>query len=245
VLQGYNTPSHTGVDPHAIDLVRVDADSSGTPILAPVDGLIAFRSADCIAIRDGSGLYILLCHVWPTANLSLGDRVVRGDEIAIVKPPGPDEFWRAHIHLAVHRTLIRNSVADTIPLSGRYALEGRDLVDTTDSDAYSGFSFVSSNGGLSLSGVTFPPGLTHLVWQGETVTPGEGFQPLIGDLEVVYAWNPQTRRYTVYRPVGPAFLTTLNAVHAGDLLWLRMRVASVWDPTANSSPGSQILFSIR
>ncbi len=233
VLQGYNTPSHTGVDPFAIDLVRVDADSGGSPILAPVAGTVAFRSDDCLAIRDSAGHYILLCHILSTPGLGLGDWIERGDQIAIVKPPGPDEFWRAHLHFAVHRTLELGSGVDTIPFSGRYALEGRDLVETADPNAYGGLSFIASAGLLSLSGITFPDGFTHLTWQGGTIAPSDGFLPLLEGLEAVYAWSLRTRRYTVYRPAAPAFLTTLNAVNPGDLLWFRMTAARVWEPSRN------------
>lgn len=234
VLQGYNTPSHTGVDPYAIDLVRIDADSAGTPILAPLDGVIAFRSEDCLAIRDNYIRYILLCHVLPVADLDVDDRVQRGDEIAIVKPPGPNEFWRAHVHLAVHRTLVRTSLADTVPFSGRYALEGRDLIATSANNAYAKLSFISGNGSRALAALTFPTGFTHLVWRDASAAAAEAFSPLLGSLEAVYAWNPLTRHYTVYRPSGPAFLTTLDIVQAGDLLWFKMRSLQVWLPPSDA-----------
>ena len=230
VLQGYNTPSHARRDPYAIDLVRVDADGAGTPILAPLDGVSAYRSKDCLAIRDHDRHYTLLCHILPAAGVDLNDRVQRGDAIAMVKPPGPNEFWRAHVHIAVHRTLVRTSWADTIPFSGDYALEGRDLRATTENNAYAGLSFISSNGPRALAALTFPTGLTHLVWSDASAIPAEAFRPLLGSLEAVYAWSPITRSYTVYRPTAAAFLTTLDTLHTGDLLWFSMRSTRIWFP---------------
>lgn len=166
----------------------------------------------------------------PVGDLHVGDRVQRGDKIAIVKPPGADEFWRTHVHLAVHRSLVRTSLADTIPFSGRYALEGRDLPASAENNAYAGLSFISSKGSRTLSPFTFPTGFTHLVWRDASAAAAETFNPLLGSLETVYAWSPLTGRYTVYRPSGPVFLTTLETVRAGDLLWFKMRSPQVWLP---------------
>ena len=145
VLAGYNTATHTGEDPHALDLVRTDGPTAGTDVLAPVEG-VAWTSSDCVGVRIEGGPSLLMCHVNPRAGLRSGDRVSRGDVLARVAADGEaNNAGIAHIHLAVHTRL----GGDTLPFVGEWALEGVALPATGASNAYAGRSFRSSNGAAS------------------------------------------------------------------------------------------------
>lgn len=145
VVSGYNTPTHTGSDPYAIDVVRDDAPTAGTAVLSPIDGEVGYTSDDCLTVSDAADVRILLCHVFPDANLQRGDPVARGQRIATVAPVGyANNNGLAHIHIAAHNGSTRN-FGSTLPLAGAYALEGVQLVPTTAFSAYAGKTFRSTN----------------------------------------------------------------------------------------------------
>ncbi len=147
IVAGYNTVTHTGVDPYAIDIVRTDAATAGTPVLAPIGGTVRWASGDCVTIRDDHGLGILMCHLFADDGLYWGRRLTAGDRIGVVAPAGyAGNNGLAHIHLAVQGG--GSAYGDTIALAGRYALEGRDLPATSAPNAYAGQSFRSTNGPL-------------------------------------------------------------------------------------------------
>ena len=146
VVAGYNTATHTGSDPHAIDIVRTDADTANTPVLAPTGGTITFVDSDCLGIKDAGGMRILLCHFFPDSGISSGDSVAQGEYLGIVAPPGfAGNNGLSHIHLAVHQPSGGWGLGATVPLVGDYALEGQPLPDTSTSNAYTGTGFTSSN----------------------------------------------------------------------------------------------------
>ena len=147
VVAGYNTGSHFGDDPHALDLVRDDAPAAGTPVLAPITGTITYVSSDCLTINNGDGMAVLLCHLFPDPALFRGFPVQTGNALGAVAP----DFFAgngglAHLHLSVHRTLGAGQIRDTVPLVGEWALEGVDLLWTGAYNAHAGTRFVSSNG---------------------------------------------------------------------------------------------------
>ena len=150
ILGGYNTATHVFDDPHAIDIVREDAPTGGTPVLSPINGTVSWTSHSCLTIADSHGLEILLCHLFPSVELQRGSPVVVGQAIGVVGFAGQVENnGIAHIHLAVHQTLGDGQIQATIPFSGSYALEGVALPDTGAPNAYAGVTFVSSNGLVS------------------------------------------------------------------------------------------------
>jgi hypothetical protein len=157
VVSGYNTPTHTGSDPYAIDVVRDDAPTAGTAVLSPVAGEIGYTSSDCLTVRDAADVRILLCHVFPDANLERGVRVVRGQRIATVAPAGhANNNGLAHIHIAAHYGSTRN-FGSTLPLAGAYAIEGVQLAPTNTWSAYAGRTFRSTNGLAGPPTVAAPP----------------------------------------------------------------------------------------
>jgi murein DD-endopeptidase MepM/ murein hydrolase activator NlpD len=233
ILDGYYTEMHTGVDPFALDIERSDAPTAGTPVLAPVSGRIRYRGDTCVAVEDALGLSVLICHLTPQAGLATGDPVLVGDRLGVANGRNEDNRWRAHLHIAVHRTLLRTSRYDTVPFAGPYALEGRNLPKIIQYNAYAGLSFVSTNGpdpaAAMLDSVLLPEGFTHVQWQGASLSPDLAFFAL-PDLVAVYAWRPRTLQSQVYRPGSLWFLSTLQSLEPGDLLWLNLRHTAVWSP---------------
>lgn len=145
IVAGYNTATHVASDPWAIDIVREDASTSGTPVLSPVNGSISFVSSDCLTVDMHDGHLLLLCHLFPGNNLSRGVNVTVGTPLGVVAPPGyANNNGLSHIHLAVHTD--NNYFGDAVPLVGDYAVEGQDLSPVSTFNAYQGVTFVSSNG---------------------------------------------------------------------------------------------------
>ena len=147
ITAGYNTGTHFGSDPYAIDLVRVDGPTTGTPVLAPITGVVSWRSPSCLTLLDGLGHETLICHLFVADTVTVGDTVRPGDLLGTVAAPGfAENNGLAHIHLAVHRTIGDGQILETLPFAGAYALEGVDLTATTAANAYRGQLFTSSNG---------------------------------------------------------------------------------------------------
>ncbi len=153
VVSGYNTATHVGGDPHALDLVRVDVDTTGSEVRSPVDGTVSFVSNDCLTVRDSLGNAHLLCHVFAVAGLARGVVVAEGDLLATVAPPFfANNGGLAHIHYAVHTSFGDGQITNSLPFTGQYALEGRNLFDGGLFNQYSGETFVSTNGGALAPG---------------------------------------------------------------------------------------------
>ncbi len=145
VVAGYNTATHIAGDPYAIDVVRDDAETSGTSVLAPTDGTLSI-SSNCLTIRDASRVAILLCHVLPVPGLRAGQRVTQGQVIGSVAPPGQaGNNGLAHIHIAAHYADGGRGFGSTIPLVAAYAIEGVALPATSEPNGYYGMTFRSSN----------------------------------------------------------------------------------------------------
>ena len=147
IVGGYNTGSHSGVDPHAIDIVREDDSTAGSAVLSPINGTISFLDSECLTINNGAGLAVLICHFFPDPSLFRGLPVQEGRFLGTVAPA----FFASngglpHIHLAVHTTLGAGSIRATVPFTGAWALEGIDLPGTGAFNEHAGTRFVSSNG---------------------------------------------------------------------------------------------------
>lgn len=161
VVAGYNTATHIGTDPYAIDVVRDDGETSGTPVLAPADGTLSI-SANCLTVRDASRVAILLCHVLPSAGVRAGQRVVQGQAIGSVAPPGQaGNNGLAHIHIAVHVADGGRGFGNTIPLAGAYALEGVQFLATTATNGYAGVTLRSTNVQSAAPATTAPVAIAN------------------------------------------------------------------------------------
>lgn len=170
VLAGYNTATHEGVDPYALDLWRTDGETGGTPLLAPFSGEVGYTSDDCLSILNAD-VDLLICHVFPDPSLDRGDFVAEGQQIGIIAPDGDaNNNGVAHIHLQLNvRDDAPGSTGESLPFAGAYAIEGVEFGITTDSNGHAGRGFTSTNAATSGSpSVIAPPDRT--VAPGEVVT---------------------------------------------------------------------------
>ena len=150
IVAGYNTASHSDADngdPHAIDIVRIPReDTSGTPVLAPVDGTVRWLDWDCLMITDAAGYEHLLCHVSPLGHLQRGSAVAIGEQVAVVcRAFECGNNGLAHIHYAIHESRGGGYLGRSIPFTGSYALEGRELHWSNESNLHAGLEFTSTN----------------------------------------------------------------------------------------------------
>lgn len=143
IASGYNTVTHSVAnanDSYAIDIVRTDAPTDGTAVLAPFDGTVRFTSASCLSITDAASTTALLCHLFPVANLR-GRAVVRGQLVGVVAPAGQaSNNGLAHIHMA-----LSTAARAPLPFDGAYVLDGTALPATATPNAYGGVAFTSTN----------------------------------------------------------------------------------------------------
>jgi len=208
IASGYNTPTHTGSDPYAIDVVRDDAETAGTPVLSPIDGTIRYTADDCLSVRDDADVSILLCHVFPLPGLERGTPVTRGQRIATVAPAGQaNNNGLAHIHIAAHYGSTR-SFGSTVPLAGAYAIEGAQLTPTTATDAYAGRTFRSTNAPASTN-VAFVP--QSEAARGDA-TLLSGFQPRGASLVATLAPLPTANLLASMRAAGGVGCTVSSIV---------------------------------
>ncbi len=140
VAAGYNTATHLGVDPHALDLVRVDGPTGGTPVLAPVTGIMGGGgTGDCAWIR-ASDVTVLICHLIADTSIARNAKVFHGQRLGAVAPDGErGNNGIAHIHLAVN---VGGTSGTSLPFDGDYILDGVRFPATTEANAYSGSSIV-------------------------------------------------------------------------------------------------------
>lgn len=171
VLAGYNTVTHEGVDPYALDLWRVDGETGGTPLLAPMDGRIGYASDTCVSVRTDV-VNLMMCHVYVDSSLDRGDQVVTGQRLGTVAPDGEAENnGVAHIHLQLN---VRDddswSDGDSLPFEGPFAIEGVDFSETDDSNAHFGRAITSTNAEGDAPEPSISAGPDRTVQPGETVT---------------------------------------------------------------------------
>ena len=149
IAAGYNTFSHSDADaqdPHAIDLVRLDSDSGGSAVLSPTTGTVSYSSNDCLVIQDAAGMGHLLCHIQPAAGLYRGTRVAIGERVGTVWHAGyGNNGGLAHIHYAVHHSDGSGYLGRSVPFTGAYSIEGRELFDDTSYNQHAGTPFTSTN----------------------------------------------------------------------------------------------------
>ncbi len=150
VLAGYNTATHEGVDPYALDMWRVDAETGGTPVLAPFSGTLGYTSDTCVSVRN-SDVNLLMCHLFVDPGLDRGDPVAAGQRLGTVAPDGQAEnAGIAHIHMQLN---VRNgdfgSSGAPLPFAGAYAIEGVNFQAVTTANGHAGRRVTSTNAQVS------------------------------------------------------------------------------------------------
>ena len=220
VLAGYNTYSHYGDDPHALDLTRVDGPTEGSAVLAPLPGSLIYIAPDCVAIADENGMAVLLCHMFPTEGLQEGDPVSQGQQVGTVAPPYyAGNNGTPHLHLAVHQSLGGGYLGLTVPFTGRYALEGHELSDTPEPNAYTGETFTSGNqlGGGDPSFLY--PGWNLVGWAG-AVEEADAPTVFSATFRTVLGYSAEAQSFLRYSPEVPEALNELDTLSYGDGFWI-------------------------
>ena len=250
IVAGYNTATHSVADrndPHAIDIVRVDADTTGSVVRAPIAGTISYIDySDCLTIDSGAGLALLLCHIFPDRSLSRYQSVRVGDYLGTVAPAyHANNNGLPHIHLAVHHTTGGGRLQGSIPLTGAWAVEGIDLPWSEQFNAHAGTRFTSSNGtgatptqdsqpdsgsGDAQDGASsyesgallqLQPGWNMVGWTGRT--PAAEIAAALGDsLGAIFAFDALTQEYRRFSPSLPAHANDLSEVAPGAGLLVRI-----------------------
>jgi murein DD-endopeptidase MepM/ murein hydrolase activator NlpD len=151
VIQGYNGGTHQGDSRFGLDLVLVNAETSGAPVLSPLEGSVAWAfepgdSTGCIEIvaRDG-GYGVMLCHIILDRPYGRGEKVNRGQQLGTVGAAGEvGNNGAPHVHIELHRG---GRGSDPVPFSppDGILLDGVDLPTVDDSNENSGVIVVSSN----------------------------------------------------------------------------------------------------
>lgn len=170
VLAGYNTATHEGVDPYALDVWRVDAETGGTPVLAPFSGTVGYTSDTCVSVRN-SDVNLLMCHVFAEPGLDRGDPVTVGQRLGTVAPDGQAEnAGIAHIHMQLNvRDGSFGSSGASLPFSGAYAIEGVNFEATTTFNGHAGRRVTSTNAQVS-GAPAIDAGANRTVQAGSSVT---------------------------------------------------------------------------
>ena len=241
IVAGYNTATHTGDDPYAIDLVREDAPTAGALVLAPLAGTVSWVSEQCLTIDDQHGMAILFCHLFPAPDVAPGLAIAAGRLIGEVAPAGlAGNGGLAHLHLAVHRTSGSGRLQDTIPFTGGYALEGRDLPPTNASNAYAGERFRSTNQPGREPPVPADPaepteqeppvdpadappadaprflrlGWNLVGWSGLTDVE-DATAPIAASIDAVFTFDAGRQQFSRYAPGAPPVSNTLTTLKTG------------------------------
>ncbi len=145
IVAGYNTHTHSDPNPWELDFVRTDAETAGTPVLAPISGTVSYTSSDCMTVRT-NGVSVLLCHLFVDGGIERGVEVAQGDRVGVVAPAyAAGNNGLPHIHMAVHDSST-SYFGLTLPLVGEYAIEGREFPPTSEWNAYQGVRMTSTNG---------------------------------------------------------------------------------------------------
>lgn len=171
VLAGYNTATHEGEDPYALDVWRTDGPTGGTALLAPMDGTIGYMSSSCVSLQTPE-VTLLMCHVFPSSGLTRGDAVVAGQPLGVVAPDGQaGNNGVAHIHLQLnYRRDHTWNDGDPIPFAGPWAIEGVEFAETTESNGHAGVRMTSTNAQGAAPVASLDAGADRTVAPGEVVT---------------------------------------------------------------------------
>ena len=232
VVAGYNTYTDIAGDPQALDLVRVEAETAGSEVRSPVDGQLRYSGGDCLTVRDANGLRHLICHVWLADGVESGSRVQREDLLATVAPPGyAGNNGLAHIHYAIHQHF--SSGLQTVPFTGEYALEGRNLFDSGTFLEHSGLRLTSSNGAPAAGPALVPqarpeivasvapvpsylvPGCNLVVWTGDADL-AVAVEPIATRISSLYTFDSLEQRFRAWAPD----LRDVESLEFGSGVWV-------------------------
>ncbi len=144
VVQGYNNGTHTNRSSFAqykysLDWARVDGDTAGQPVFAPVSGSVRWvdRGSGGMLIDAGNGYGVAVFHVTIDRGLARNGSVERGQRIGTISGPGGDVFMSmAHIDITVWSLSGRSHEA--VPFVGPNAIGGQEFPDTGGTNQHMG-----------------------------------------------------------------------------------------------------------
>jgi murein DD-endopeptidase MepM/ murein hydrolase activator NlpD len=144
VVQGYNTGTHTNRSgfaqyKYSLDWARVDGDTAGQPVFAPVSGTVQWvdRGSGGMLIDAGNGYGVAVFHVTLDRDLARGGTVERGQRIGTISGPGGDGYMSmAHIDITVWSLAGRGH--DAVPFMGPNAIAGREFPDSGGANQHMG-----------------------------------------------------------------------------------------------------------
>jgi murein DD-endopeptidase MepM/ murein hydrolase activator NlpD len=144
VVQGYNNGTHTNRSgfaqyKYSLDWARVDGDTAGQPVFAPVSGTVEWidRGSGGMLVDAGNGYGVAIFHVTLDSGLARGAAVEQGQRIGTISGPGGDGYMSmAHIDITVWQLSGRGHEA--VPFVGPNAIAGQEFPDTGGANQHMG-----------------------------------------------------------------------------------------------------------
>ena len=144
VVQGYNNGTHTNRSgfaqyKYSLDWARVDGDTAGQPVFAPVSGTVKWvdRGSGGMLVDAGNGYGVAVFHVTIDRDLGRGASVERGQRIGTVSGPGGDGYMSmAHIDITCWR--LSGNGHEATPFAGPNAIGGMEFPDTGGANQHMG-----------------------------------------------------------------------------------------------------------
>jgi hypothetical protein len=144
VVQGYNTGTHTNRSDFAqykysLDWARVDGDTAGQPVFAPVSGTVQWvdRGSGGMLVDAGNGYGVAVFHVTLDRDLAPGGPVDQGQRIGAISGPGGEGYMStAHIDITVWR--LSGGSHESVPFVGPNAIAGKEFPDTGGANQHMG-----------------------------------------------------------------------------------------------------------
>ena len=144
VVQGYNTGTHTNRSgfaqyKYSLDWARVDGDTAGQPVFAPVSGTVQWvdRGSGGMLVDAGNGYGVAVFHVTLDRDLTRGGTVDRGQRVGTISGPGGEGYMSmAHVDITVWR--LTGGGHESVPFVGPNAIAGQEFPDTGGANQHMG-----------------------------------------------------------------------------------------------------------
>jgi murein DD-endopeptidase MepM/ murein hydrolase activator NlpD len=144
VVQGYNTGTHTNRSgfaqyKYSLDWARVDGDTAGQPVFAPVSGTVQWvdRGSGGMLVDAGNGYGVAVFHVTLDRDLARGATVERGQRIGTISGPGGEGYMSmAHVDITVWR--LTGGGHESVPFVGPNAIAGQEFPDSGGANQHMG-----------------------------------------------------------------------------------------------------------
>jgi len=144
VIQGYNNGTHQNRSAfaqyhYALDWARVDGETAGQPVYAPVSGTIEWvdRGSGGLLMNAGNGYGVALFHITLDGGIGSGGTVEQGQRIGVVSGPGGDGYMSTpHVDMTLWELSGGGHVAT--PFTGPHAIAGQEFPDIGGTNQHMG-----------------------------------------------------------------------------------------------------------